>query len=48
MAVKLKWMYFLIEDDELLQKYNNVWSKVSNSVKKELDATDVHDKKYPR
>ena len=22
---KTKWMYFLIEDDELLQKYNTIW-----------------------
>ena len=24
-----KRMYFLIEDDELLQKYNTIWYKVS-------------------
>ena len=23
-----KWMYFLIEDDKLLEKYNNIWEKV--------------------
>ena len=23
-----KWMHFLIEDDELLEKYNNIWEKV--------------------
>ena len=23
-----KWMYFLIEDDDLLQKYNTIWDKV--------------------
>ena len=26
-----------IEDNELLEKYNNIWNKVSNSIKKELD-----------
>ena len=25
-----KWMYFFIEDDELLQIYNDIWNKVSN------------------
>ena len=24
-----KWMYFLIEDDDLLEKYNTIWDKVS-------------------
>ena len=26
-----KWMYFLIEDDDLLEKYSNIWDKVSAS-----------------
>ena len=29
-------MYFFIEDDELLEIYNGIWNKVSNSTKKEL------------
>ena len=29
-----KWMYFLIEDDELLEKYNAIWDKVSADIKK--------------
>ena len=24
-----KWMYFLVEDDDFLQKYNAIWYKVS-------------------
>ena len=24
-----KWMYFLIEDDDLLETYNTIWDKVS-------------------
>ena len=24
-----KWMYFLIEEDDLLEKYNTIWDKVS-------------------
>ena len=31
-----KWMYFLIEDDELLEKYNTIWDKVSADIKKYL------------
>ena len=31
-----KWMYFLIEDDDLLEKYNTIWDKVSADIKKEL------------
>ena len=29
-----KWMYFLVEDDELLKKYNTVWDKVSADIKR--------------
>ena len=28
-------MSFLIEDDELLEKYNKTWNRVSNSIKNE-------------
>lgn len=31
-----KWMYFLIEGDELLKKYNNIWYKVCGDIKKNL------------
>ena len=27
-------MYFLIEDDDLLKKYNTIWDKVSADIKK--------------
>ena len=29
-----KWMYFLIEDDDLLEKYNAILDKVSADIKK--------------
>ena len=29
-----KWMYFLIEDGDLLKKYNTFWDKVSAGIKK--------------
>ena len=31
-----KWMYFLIEDDDLLEKYITIWDKVSPDVKNNL------------
>ena len=33
-----KWMYFLIEDDGLLEKYNAIWDKVSTHIKKEFNS----------
>ena len=35
-----KWMYFLIEDDDLLEKYNTIWHiKHSADIKKNLIAS---------
>ena len=39
-----KWMYFFIEDDELLGKYNGIWIKVSNSLKKQLECKPIYNK----
>ena len=36
-----KWMYFSMEDGDLLNKYNNIWNKVSNSIKKELESESI-------
>ena len=36
-------MYFLIEDDELLEQYNTIWDKVRADIKKELDSKPVYD-----
>ena len=41
-----KWMYFLIEDDDLLEKYNTIWDKVSTDIKKEFDSEPVYNKKF--
>ena len=35
-------MSFLIKNDELLEKYNEIWEKVRNSVKKEFDNVPVY------
>ena len=39
-------MYFLIEDDDLLEKYNTIWDKVSADVKKEFDSESVYNKEF--
>ena len=31
-----KYISFLIKDDKLLEKYNEIWDKVTNSMKKDL------------
>ena len=33
---QIKLMYFLIEDDDLLKKYNAIWDKVSADIKKRI------------
>ena len=39
-------MSFLIKDDELLEKYNEIWEKVKDSLKGEFDNKPVFNKKY--
>ena len=41
-----KWMYFFVEDDDLLEKYNTIWDKVSADIKKEFDGKSVYDKEF--
>ena len=41
-----KYIYFLIKDDELLEKYNEIWQKVRNSIKKGFDSDPVYNEKY--
>ena len=40
------WMYFLIEDDSWLQKYNIIWNKVSTDIKKEYDSKPAYYKNF--
>ena len=40
-----KYMSFLIKDDALLEKYNEIWEKVKNSIKKEFDSEPVYNEK---
>ena len=39
-------MYFLIEDDDLLEKYNTIWDKVSTDIKKEIDSRAAYNKEF--
>ena len=39
-----KWTHFLIENDDLLEKYNSIWDKVSADIKKEFDSESVYNK----
>ena len=43
---KIKYMYFLIKGDELLEKYNEIWEKVSKNIKKEFDSEPIYNGKY--
>ena len=43
---KTKWMYFLIEDDDLLEKYNTILDKVKVDIKKEFDSEPVYNKHF--
>ena len=39
-------MSFLVKDDELLGKYNEIWETVKNNLKKEFDSEPVYNEKY--
>ena len=41
--VKLNRSIFLLKFDELLEKYNSIWNKVSNSIEKERDCKPIYD-----
>ena len=43
---RTKWMYFLIEDDDLLEKLNTIWDKVIADIKKEFDSEPVYNKEF--
>ena len=41
-----KYISFLIKDNELLEKYNEIWEKVKSSIKKKFDSEPVYNDKY--
>ena len=38
---KVNGCIFIIEDDDLLEKYNTIWDKVTTDIKKEFDSEPV-------
>ena len=40
-----KWMYFLVEDDDLLKECNTIWEKITADIKK-IDSEPVYNKEY--
>ena len=43
-----KYVSFLIKDDKLVGKCNEIWDKVSCTIEKEFDSSLVYNKKYVR
>ena len=41
-----QWMYFLIQNDDVLEKYNTIWDKVNTGMKKEFDSEPVYNKEF--
>ena len=41
-----KWMYCLIKDNNLLEKHNTIWDKVSADMRKKNDGEPVYNKNY--
>ena len=39
-------MYFVIEDDDSLEKCNTIWDKVSADIKKKFDSNPVYNKEF--
>ena len=39
-------MYFLTENDDLIEKYNTIFNKVSTDIKKEFDNEPVYKNKF--
>ena len=39
-------MYFVIENDDLLEKHSAIWVKVSADIKKEFDSEPVYNKDF--
>ena len=41
-------MSFLMKNEELLEKYNEIFDKVNNTIKKGFDSESVYNGKYVR
>ena len=38
--------YFMIEDDRILVKYNEIWNKIKKALNIKFHSMDVYDEKY--
>ena len=43
-----KWMYFLIEDDDLLENYNTIQDAVRTDIKQEFDRKPAYNKEFSK
>ena len=43
---KTQCIFFIINDKELLEKYESIWNRISNIIDKEFDRQLVYDGKY--
>ena len=43
---RTRWMHFLMEDDNLLEKYNTFWNSVSADIKKEFGSEPTYNKNF--
>ena len=41
-----KWMYFLIESDDLLEKYYTIWDRIRADIEKEFNSEPVYNKSF--
>ena len=39
-------MNFLVNDEEILEKYNEIWDKIKNLFKEKFDSKPVYNDKY--
>ena len=39
-------IYFLIKNDELLEKYNETWEKIKNNIEKEFSSESMYNGNY--
>ena len=42
---KTKWMYFLNENDESLEEYDDIWNNVSSSIEMEFYRKPIYNKR---
>ena len=43
-----KYLTFLTKNEKLLERYNDLWNKVSNTIKKRFDRELAYNEKYLR